>query len=62
VLLVKTALTLRDVLGPVIVSPLVAVRFFRKLVPLYKLLTVKLTVTLVIPAGELAVKVNVEDG
>jgi hypothetical protein len=61
-LLVKTALTLNEVVGPVVVSPFAAVRFFRKLVPLYKLMTVKPTVTLVTPAGELAVKLNVEDG
>jgi hypothetical protein len=61
-LLLKVALTFKDVLGPVIVRPLDDVRLLRKLLPLYKLVTVRATVTLVTPAEELAVKLNVEDG
>src|SRR5208282_2121859 len=55
VLLVIAALTLTPVFGPVIVNPLVGVRFFKKAVPL-RLVMVSATVTLVTPTGELAVK------
>jgi hypothetical protein len=62
VLLASATLTLWLVAGPVITKPLALLRFLTKLCPVYKLVTVRWTVTLVTPAGELAVKDKVEDG
>ncbi len=50
-MLFNTALTLNPVGGPEMVKPFAAVRFLRKLCPVYKLVTVNCTVTLVTPAG-----------